>query len=166
MSENPVSEIHAPGECGRESVGEIANSGRDGSESPDENPEDDSWEEEDAGRCFDSIQILEKFGCDNPSEEGSSNGLREYDPIHRITPRDHRSIEGGYDDTSQHRSSYDREVVFSLLILVGKRIRELIWSDDLPIEKPCCNKSSDVSCQIVEDFDMPVIESVGHGSEW
>lgn len=44
MSSDPVTEIYSPGQCSRESVGEVTESGHDRSDSPHEDSEDNTWE--------------------------------------------------------------------------------------------------------------------------
>lgn len=165
MSHKSIAEIHSPGKKRRESVGKVSNSRGDCPEPSDENSENNSWEEENSGRCLDIIEPFEKLGSDNSAKKSSRNGLREDDSLDRIASWNHGSIECRDDNTPEHGSSYDIEIIFNFLTLIPKWIRKLFFSDDFPIKKPGYKKCGHISSKIVEDFYVPIIEVRGRHSE-
>jgi hypothetical protein len=158
MPHDSISEIHPPREIGRKSVGKISYSDHDCTDTSYQYTEDDSWKKEDTSWHRDGMEIFIHFSGNDPTEESSGDGLREEDASWRIPPGDHRSIECGDDDPSEHRSCDDEEIIFDLLTPTREWIRELRRRKNLPIEKPCYEERGHISCEIVEDLYIPVRE--------
>jgi len=75
MTSNPISEIYPPREGSWKSIGKIPKSRHNGSDSPYENPEYNTWKKEYTSWGFDMIAVFVEFSSDNSSEDCSSNGF-------------------------------------------------------------------------------------------
>lgn len=156
MSGNTVSEVHSPRKRSGKSIGEVAKSCGDSTESSDKYPEHDTREEEDARRSFDVMEIFIELCRDNPTKEGSSDGLGEEESSLWIVSRYHRPIKCRDNHPTEHRSSEYIEIVFSPLSRRGEWIWELIFSENFFIKKPRYKKCGNISRKVVEYFCVPI----------
>lgn len=115
MSRYPVSEVYSPRKRSGKSIGEVSESRGDGTKSSDEYSEHDTWEEEDASRGFDMVEVFVEFCSNNTTKECSSDGLGKEESSLWIVSWYHRPIKCRDNHPAEHRSSEYIEIVFSPL---------------------------------------------------
>jgi hypothetical protein len=109
------------------------------------------------------MEIFVGFRGNDASEKSSRNGFGKQDSPQGIPAGNHGPVERGNHDSSKHGPGENQEVIFPFLSRVGKRVRELVFPQDFPIEKPGDEERRKVSGHIIQDLYAPIIFVKRHG---